>query len=172
MPEHDRIDHIRREQGRALVRALHVSELEAAGAARNLALHQAELQLDRIARLLPDAIQGGLTLAEIGRITGVSRPTLYQLRGRYGDASDLRLAVLQTVANRGAMPTRELADLVGRDPKDVAAATNGLFDDGLLEPEPVDDEDGNVVAGAAITDEGLLALRQWTFWGDEDEIEP
>ena len=68
----------------ALVRGLHLSELQAAGAARAVALHQAELELDRVARLLPDALQAGISLAEIARVAGVSRPTLYELRARYG----------------------------------------------------------------------------------------
>ena len=173
MAESDRIEQIRRRQGQALVRALHESELKAAGAARNVALHEAELALDRIARLLPDALQAGLTLSEIARITDVSRPTLYQLRGRYGDAGDLRLAVLQTVASRGEMAQSELADIVGRDPKEVAAATSSLFDEGLLEPEPFEDED-RVVAGAVITQQGFEALQGWHFSQDviDGEIEP
>lgn len=167
MAEHDRIDRIRQEQRRALVRGLHVSELEAAGNARKLALHEAEIQLDRIARLLPDALQGGLTLSEIARITDVSRPTLYQLRGRYGDAGDLRLAVLQTVASNGEISFRELADLVGRDSKDTGAAAQQLIDEGLLNVDGVyDDEAGEAVAGVYLTPQGNAALENWDFAQD------
>ena len=79
------------------------------GAARELALLQAEQQLDRLARLLPNALAGGLSLAEISRVTGVSRPTLYELKARYDDSdADLRLAVLQAVARNPGRSTEEL----------------------------------------------------------------
>jgi hypothetical protein len=52
----DREARLKREKGKATVRALHLSELEAAGAARARALAEADKQLDRVARLLPDAL--------------------------------------------------------------------------------------------------------------------
>jgi hypothetical protein len=95
----DRETRLKREKGKATVRALHLSELEAAGAARARAIAEADKQLDRVARLLPDALSGGLSLSEIGRVARVSRQTLYELRARYSDSDgDLRLAVLQSVA--------------------------------------------------------------------------
>ena len=79
-----REDTLRHEKGKALVRALHLSELVATSKAREVALHEAEAQFDRIARLLPDALKGGISMTEIARVTGISRPTLYELRARYG----------------------------------------------------------------------------------------
>jgi hypothetical protein len=68
---------LRREKGKATVRALHLSELESAGRARAGALAEAEKQLDRVARLLPDAVGGGLSLSEIAgrRSTSYGRVT-------------------------------------------------------------------------------------------------
>src|SRR5436305_1392351 len=111
----DRAARLRQEKGKAVVRGLHSSELEGAGAARSAALREADAQLDRIARLLPDALQSGLTLAEVARLTGVSRPTLYELRGRYGSIGDVRLAILQVLASRPRVATRDLATIVGRE---------------------------------------------------------
>jgi transcriptional regulator with XRE-family HTH domain len=168
----DRLNHLRREQGRALVRALHVSELQAAGAARNVALHEAELQLDRIARLLPDATQGGLTLAEVARITGVSRPTLYQLRARYGDAGDIRLAVLQTVANEGEIPLPEVVSTIARDDKETESTAFALVDEGLLEIDPVTYLDtGETVPGLSLSHQGADTLEAWEFSLDETDLD-
>src|SRR5947208_54840 len=104
-----------REKRRATVRGLHLAELDDAGRARADALSRADEQLDRIARLLPDALRAGLTLTEIARVTGVSRPTLYELRGRYGEAaSDVQLALLQSIATRGPLSVDDLFQHVGR----------------------------------------------------------
>src|SRR5687768_12447410 len=90
------------ERGRAAVRALHLDNLEKAGADRAAALRLVDEHLDRIAQMLPLALQAGISLSEISRVTGVSRPTLYELRGRYADSpGDLELAVLQSVATGG-----------------------------------------------------------------------
>src|SRR3954451_16932134 len=93
------------EKARALVRALHLTELENAGAARAAALAQADAELQRIAARLPDALDAGISLSEIARVTGISRPTLYELRGRQSDSPrDLTLALLQLIGTRGAVP--------------------------------------------------------------------
>jgi len=76
--------------------------VEDIGAQRAAALKAAEAQLERVARLLPNALGAGLSLTEISRLTDVSRPTLYQLRARQTAAEgNVRLAILQTVANHG-----------------------------------------------------------------------
>ena len=117
----DRESRLKREKGKATVRALHLSELEAAGAARARALAEADKQLDRVARLLSDALSGGLSLSEIGRVAGVSRQTLDELRARYSDSDgDLRLAVLQSVAWMQPTTADEVAEHLGRDVGDVA----------------------------------------------------
>src|SRR4051794_35533732 len=101
----------RREKGRAVVRALHVEQLEEAGTERHAALQAAEAHLDRIARLLPAALAAGLTLTEIARIAGVSRPTLYELRARYSDQPvDLSLGVLQALATNAALTEVQLRE--------------------------------------------------------------
>src|SRR5690242_19169579 len=85
-----------REKGGGVVRSLYAGEFESARNRRQDALREADAQLDRIARLLPEALAAGWKISEIARLTDVSRPTLYELRGRYtGSPRDLRLAVLQ-----------------------------------------------------------------------------
>ncbi len=160
-------DHRLHEKGRALVRGLHLSELQAAGAARSLALHQAELELDRVARLLPDALQAGISLAEISRVAGVSRPTLYELRARYGGSvGDMRLAVLQTLANHGAMGPDEIAERVGGDDQERARVLADYVD---REVDVDAGEDGGPVY--LITPTGLDLLEHWTFAEIEEERE-
>ena len=151
------------EQRRALVRGLHLSELQTAGAARARALHEAEVELDRIARLLPEATQAGISLAEIARVAGVSRPTLYELRAKYGGSvRDMRLAVLQTLANHGALSSRELEDRVGGDDGERAKVLSA-FVDREVDVEP--DEAGAPLSG--ITPAGMDALEHWSFVADQ-----
>jgi DNA-binding MarR family transcriptional regulator len=161
----DREDMFRRERGKALVRALHLGELQAAGAKRALALDEAEEQLDRIARLLPDALHGGLTMTEISRVTGISRPTLYELKARYGDSvGDLRLAVLQSIALK-ASTSGEIADRLKRDHSDVGSAIGEYQRNELVDFEPVELEDGEDLE-YSLTLKGLETLEHWQF---EDE---
>jgi hypothetical protein len=166
----DRQERLQRERGKALVRDLHETELRAAGAARALALHQAEQQLDRIARLMTDALKAGLTLAEISRLTNVSRPTLYELRGRYGEAvGDLRFAVLQAVATRAPIWMDELAEHLGHR-EEIAAVVKDLVREGLIDWDPSTqrlDDAGFPVALAEIgpalemTASGFETLELW-----------
>jgi cell division protein ZapA (FtsZ GTPase activity inhibitor) len=114
--------------------ALHLSELSLAGKAGALALHEADEQLDRIARLLPDALQGGISMTKIGRITNVSRPTLYELRGRYGGSvGDLRLAILQAITMSNAVTAEQLAERLGRPRKDIDLVVDEFLNGELLE---------------------------------------
>jgi transcriptional regulator with XRE-family HTH domain len=164
-----REDHWQKEKGRALVRGLHLSELQAAGAARSLALHQAEVELDRVARLLPDALQAGISLSEIGRVAGVSRPTLYELRARYGgDVGDMSLAVLQTLANRGGVTSDELAARVGGDDVERNRVLTSYLDTHEVEVYDLD-RDGEAIY--EITPQGLERLERWTFAEIEEERE-
>ena len=157
------------EESRANVRALYVSQLEAAGGARARALREAEGHLDRIARLIPDAVNAGLSLTDVARITGVSRPTLYQLRARYGEShAHLRLAVLQAVTTSDG----SLASMVralGRPEGDLWPVLTDFMDAGALDLEPLDDEEGEPQPAFQLTQKGEH-LMDWLF-EMEDEAE-
>lgn len=165
MSETDRRATMQREKGRGLVRALHLSELQAAGAARELALHEAEQQVDRIARVLPDALAAGLNMSEVARVTGVSRPTLYELRGRYADR-DLTLAVFQTIANRGRATGPEIAEHLGRPMKRIGAVLKDLLEQQMVR-EDFNDEPDDPAMEYWLTDAGFAALEHYTFEDDE-----
>jgi DNA-binding MarR family transcriptional regulator len=152
------------ERARGLVRALHTAELEAAGNSRAAALREADRQLDRIARLLPDALGGGLNLTEVARITGVSRPTLYELRARYGEsASDLPLAVLQSLATRGTQELDDLTRHIGRPARDIRAVVKSFVDQGFIEEDvEVDDPDDPRLL-MWLTPKGADLLEHWAF---------
>lgn len=159
-----------RERLNALIRTLHISELESAGQARARALAQADAELDRIAKRLPDALDGGLSLAEIARITGVSRPTLYELRGRYTNSDrDLRLALLQTIATHSVV-AGTLPERLGRPAKDIASALSFLEENKLIDYEP-DEEAEEPTAYYELTGDGAWVLENWSFedlaWGDD-----
>jgi chromosome segregation and condensation protein ScpB len=150
------------------VRALHLSELETAGTSRTLALHEAEKQLDRVARLLPNAMQAGISITEIARVTGVSRPTLYELQGRYGGSlGDLRLGVLQTIALRQPIANEQLR-LLFDERDELAHVLVDLANEGLIEfdaePTPEGDE-----AILMVTPGGYDALERWDFDFEAEE---
>jgi DNA-binding phage protein len=158
----DRMVRIEREQGKSLVRAMHLTEIQAAGAARAAALHEADHQLDRVARALPAALSAGLTLAEIARSAGVSRQTLYELKGRYGSADDVELAVLQVLATRAPMTRDELATAVARDGAEVGRVVDELVDGRHVRWTGVEADEGEIDA-LQLTERGRQALRDW--WG-------
>jgi DNA-binding MarR family transcriptional regulator len=148
-----------REKSRAAVRALHLRELEGVGSARAAALAAADEYLDRIARLLPDALQAGLSLTEISRVAGISRPTLYELRGRYGEAgSDLTLAVLQAIALRGPISVKHLADDLRRPTKTIAPVVESFTKQGLV-ADDFDEDQGYVVYW--LLEKGEHVLDAW-----------
>jgi DNA-binding IclR family transcriptional regulator len=60
-------------------RAQLLVELSQTGERRQQALEQAQAELDRIAELAGEAVGEGIAIAEIARLTGVSRPTIYEL---------------------------------------------------------------------------------------------
>jgi multidrug efflux pump subunit AcrA (membrane-fusion protein) len=157
------------EKARAITRSLHADELRAAGTARKAALDAADAQLDRVARLLPTALEGGLSLSEIGRITGVSRPTLYELRGRYSASSaHAQLAVLQAIAQSGSLAGSELQAKVGRSRTELLPLIRPFIAQGFVEHE-VDEEAEH--EAFSITDSGLDLLEQWSFDDEASEVE-
>ena len=155
--------HMRREKGQALVRALHLSELQAAGEAREKALRKADEQLNRIGRLLPDALGSGISLAEIARVTGVSRPTLYELRGRHSQKfGDLLLAVLQTAASRGPVDRAGVAAFLERPVEEIRSVVDTLVDGGLV-VEDFNDDPEDPMMELTLTGNGFHALEEWDF---------
>jgi DNA-binding phage protein len=164
MESADRVVQVQREQGKALVRTMHLTEIQAAGAARAAALHEADNELDRVARALAPALAAGLTLAEIARSAGVSRQTLYELKGRYGTADDLELAVLQVLATRAPMTLDELAGGVARELSDVKAVVDDLLDRRDVRWIGSEAPEGEVEA-LQLTERGRNALQAW--WGPD-----
>lgn len=165
----EREEQIRRERGEALVRTLHSSELRAAGAARAVALHEADVQLDRIAQRLPQALAAGVSIAEAARLAGVSRPTIYELRGRYSaDDGDLRFALVCAIARLQPVAERELHGVMGRAPKDVSGVLGGLEVDCLAEWD-VDDEGDGPDKFWNLTHKGFEWLEAWQWHELESE---
>lgn len=166
MATNERATRLKREKGKATVRALHLSELEGAGSARARALAEADKQLDRVARLLPDALRGGLSLSEIGRVARVSRQTLYELRARYLDSDgDLRLAVLQSVAWMQPATVDELAEHLGRNAGDISRTLSEFVSDDLVDVASRRTEDGEVIE-FDLTAAGASKLDNWIFLED------
>jgi len=162
-----RSDNLRHEKGKALVRALHLSELEAAGSARALALHQADEQLDRVARLLPDALEGGISMSEIARSTGISRPTLYELRARYGGSvGDLRLAILQAVVTSKAVSIAGLAERLCRELSEIEGLVRAFEQEGVLEKDFARVDEDEYAEYLYLTESGLRTLEAWIFEAD------
>jgi len=178
----DRADRIKRQKRMGVLRGIHEAELEAAGAARTAAVTHAEEELDRIARLLPDAVNAGIGMTEIARLTGVSRPTLYELRGRYSDEPrDLRIAVLQALMSYETSFQSELVDYLGRTAEEIKQIIDDFASRGWIEwdfegqrPAGVLDRetgewietDGPKETPWSITRAGDEALEDWQFEDD------
>jgi hypothetical protein len=159
-----REDTLRHEKGKALVRALHLSELAAASKARELALHEAESQFDRVARLLPDALNGGISMTEIARVTGISRPTLYELRARYGGSvGDLRLAILQAIIANHAVTVAALSERLGRPSKDISLVVEEFLSGDLLHEDVEEVGPEEWEQRFYVTSNGLAFLEHWEF---------
>lgn len=152
------------ERRRALVRALNVSELREAGDARTAALEAADAELERIGALLPGALQAGLSLAEISRLTGVSRPTLYELKARKAEVTqDLRLEILQALAVSGAQNADELTTNLGRKKSQVRPMLKALEERGWIAA------DVGSESRFSLTRDGEGALETWDFGGPLSE---
>ena len=98
----------------------YLGEAASIGLKRAEALRVAEEQLDKLARLLPNAIDAGIGVSEIARVADVSRPTLYELRARYSDNwRYVLLGVLQATLVGGS--SSDIAELIGRSLAEVDA---------------------------------------------------
>ncbi len=163
----DRIARLKREKGKALVRAMYLAEFQAAAAIRAVALDKANDQLDRIARALPDALNAGLSLAEIARSAGVSRQTLYELKPRYDPSGDVHLAVLQTIATRQPISVQELAQQLNRSVGDVDLVVEGFVAGGLVDlaMAPGNEDEGDCLY---LNDAGSSYLADWWVERDQD----
>lgn len=65
--------------GRARV---YVDELRELGERRRAALAEADAALRRVQELMPGALDAGVSLSEVAKLSAVSRPTLYAIRRR------------------------------------------------------------------------------------------
>lgn len=159
-------DHVAHEKVRGAMRGFHLRALEEAGRARAAALKEADEQLQRIGRLLPDALDVGISMAHAGRVTGVSRPTLYELRAKYGEgAIDFNFTLLEMLARRGPLSKLELEHHLG------ASAWNHAVDfhrQGLLEVEPEERPESEVPV-LGLSHQGFELLEHWRFHIEERE---
>jgi DNA-binding MarR family transcriptional regulator len=107
-------------------------------------------------------------MADIARITGVSRQTLYELKGRYGSAEDLRLAVLAAIATNGAVTLEELTENLGRSRSEVEAVVKAYVEGHLVEETIF--LDGKATEALALTEHGEAALMDWAFPEVREEL--
>ena len=166
MARDDRERKLTQAQGAAVIRSVHLRGLSEAGAARAAALAEADEQLDRIARLLHDALQGGVSVSEVSRVTGVSRQTLYELRARYGDTRDLRLAVLQGLLTQSDATLESLSEHLKRPESEIKPIVDEFVAKGFASEWPSHE---GLTFG--MTPAGLRALQEWAA-ADDPTSEP
>jgi hypothetical protein len=156
--ERDSVEH--RETANGALRALYLGTFADAGRRRAEALREADAQLDRLCRLLPNAVAAGIGIAEISRVADVSRPTLHKLLPRGLDKPrDIRLGVLQ--ATLGGATAREISKIVRWPRGDV---------DGLLATFA---ERGWVQAADEqwyLSPKGVDAISSWDFDASIEEF--
>ena len=117
-------------------RTLYRHELGTAGAERHEHLQGIDAANTRITGLLPGAVDAGVPVAEIARLTGYSRPTLYRMLEKERPAQDKAgefaywaeaLATASKQVGHAAM-RNELTTAAGIDVEGLCAALIGLFD--------------------------------------------
>ena len=148
------------------MRAIYLGEAASIGVRRAEALRVAEEELDKLARLLPNAIDAGISISEIARVADVSRPTLYELRARYSENwRYVLLGVLQATLAGGS--SGEIAERIGRPLSQVEALLGQLEDQDFVFSEDVEYPEGEKGWIWRMSMKGLTALEEWTF--DENE---
>jgi DNA-binding MarR family transcriptional regulator len=165
MKSTERLAQLNREKGRDLVRTLHLSELRAAGAARAVALHEAEEQLDRIARVLPDALRVGVSLTEVARSTGVSRQTLYELKTRYEPSASSELGVLEFLATAAPVMLETLVARLDQANEEVERVVASMRELGLVDVSFDPEGDGSDEY-LSLSKRGIQRLEQWWEVGE------
>lgn len=150
-----------RERARGALRALYLGELADIGDRRRAALADADRQLDKLAHLVLNASDAGISVSEIARMAHVSRPTVYALLPRARDKPrDVRMAVLQaTVDASTPAQISKRADW----PEDEVV---GLLESFAKRAWVEQSEDGSTWA---ITAQGVEAIESWDWIKSMDD---
>jgi transcriptional regulator with XRE-family HTH domain len=119
--------------GAAISRDAFRSALRDIGRKRERALESAKAELERLGNLVDLALESGLRLTEISELSGVSRPTLAELRGReHARPLDLELQLLLALGSLGAATEDQLLSHVGHSGPEVAIRLQTLQKQGLV----------------------------------------
>jgi transcriptional regulator with XRE-family HTH domain len=156
---------VRAARSKATVQALYRSELREAGEARRAAMAEAEWQLERIGKFLAGATAAGLSLSEVARITGMSRPTLYELLKRGERTGDARFDLLAALAAGGSLRLADLVEGLARPESFAKRLVRALVAQGLVAAVG---EDGGATE-YELTVPGEEALLSWEFGAGLDE---
>jgi transcriptional regulator with XRE-family HTH domain len=98
---------------RLALQVLHRRELAESGRRIKAGREDNQRELRRIASFLPGARHAGLTMTEISELTGMSRPTLYQLQtGKAGDDRDPTVTLLNALGGLGPQTAEQLAGVM------------------------------------------------------------
>jgi DNA-binding phage protein len=112
---------------RLALQALHRQELTDSGRRIQESREAAQRELDRIAAFLPGARHAGMTMTEISQLTGLSRPTLYELQNRSGTVElDVTLAVLSALGGLGPQTAEQLSGVTKIAEQSLAQALEDL----------------------------------------------
>jgi CRP-like cAMP-binding protein len=148
-----------RERAHGALRALYLGQLAEVGRRRAAALREAEDQLQQVGRLLVNAQDVGISLSEIAREVDVSRPTLYQLRARYGrDPRDVRLAVLQSTW-AGEIADQDIAEKIDVPVGDVHSLLREFEQEEWVGWDVGTDADGEQEMFWYLTAKGVQAIE-------------
>lgn len=118
----------RARNSRLTLQVLHRKELGESGRRIQESRESAQRELDRIAAFLPGARHAGMTMSEISQLTGLSRPTLYELQNRNGAGEgDVTLAILSALGGLGPQTSEQLAGVMKIAEGVVAHAVEDLL---------------------------------------------
>jgi len=125
----------RARQGQEVSSTMYRAELKAAVDQRDAGLQQANEANARIESLLPGAVDVGVTVAEVARLTGWSRPTVYRMLSRSRQQEDMA-SVTRQLEEDLARATKDfgspaglynLAQLLGISQEELAQRLNEVF---------------------------------------------
>lgn len=167
-------DKVRRERNRAraLLAGLSREALEVAGDRIQAAQDQLDEEIDRVAIHVAGAVNAGIPMSEIAKLTGLSRQKLYELKKRGGgDRDDLPYRALAVLAGAGALDSGQLASNLEVDADEIEPVVRSLLTQGWVRPLITQYQGGASMTLLKLAEPGEAALEDWLLSGLGNEAE-
>ncbi len=123
-------------------------------------MDEADLQIDRLAHLILNAVDAGINVSEISRMADVSRPTVYALLPRARDKPrDIQMAVLQLTVDGATVD--QIAKSIRWPATEVAKLLAEFTNRGWVQRDPM--------GGWQLMPAAIEAIEGWDWLQAMDE---